>query len=317
MSSKSNDQGRAYEYITLETLYSEISIVRKAEVIKNSSYYAAKAAWDNMTTSFQNILKMSARSFVPDIFDLEPLILEDENDVVELLIQQDGRGEEGDVRDILIIRSGIEWEIGLSMKHNHFAVKHSRLSPTIDFGEKWYGYKCSEQYWSQTMPLFRRLESLRASGVKWEEVPNKHNDVYVPLLKAFIEEVKRACSQHKDLPGKMTEYLLGEYDFYKVISIDREKTTRINVFNLHGTLNQSSKKQKPKRNVPKTLLPTRIVSLDFKPRSKTTVELYMDNGWQFSLRIHSADKIVEKSLKFDIQSIGMPTTIISINCKWK
>ena len=137
------------------------------------------------------------------------------------------------------------------------------------------------------------------------------------VLTGFIEEVKKACALHKDLPGKMTEYLLGEYDFYKVISLDREKNTRINVFNLHGTLNQSSKKEKPKRVVPKTLLPTRIVSLDFKPRSKTTVELYMDNGWQFSFRIHSADKIVEKSLKFDIQSIGMPTTIISINCKWK
>ena len=317
MSSKSNDQGRAYEYITLETLFSEISNVRKAKIVKNSSYYAAKSAWENMTANFQNLLTISARSFVPDIFDLEPLILEDEDDVVELLIQQDGRGEEGDVRDILIIRNGIEWEIGLSMKHNHFAVKHSRLSHTIDFGEKWYGYKCSEQYWNQTLPLFRRLESLRASGVKWEEVPNKHDDIYVPILKAFIEEVKKACALHKDLPGKMTEYLLGEYDFYKVISIDHEKTTRVNAFNLRGTLNNDGKNRKAKRRIPKTLLPTRIVSLDFKPNSKTTVELYMDNGWQFSFRIHSADSIVQNSLKFDIQSIGMPSTIVTINCRWK
>ena len=112
MSSKSNDQGRAYEYITLETLFSEISNVRKAKIVKNSSYYAAKSAWENMTANFQNLLTISARSFVPDIFDLEPLILEDEDDVVELLIQQDGRGEEGDVRDILIIRNGIEWDCG-------------------------------------------------------------------------------------------------------------------------------------------------------------------------------------------------------------
>ena len=34
MSSKSNDQGRAYEYITLETLYSEISNVRKQKSLR-------------------------------------------------------------------------------------------------------------------------------------------------------------------------------------------------------------------------------------------------------------------------------------------
>ncbi len=64
---------------------------------------------------------------VSTILDLEPLILDDGEDDLELKIQSDDKGKEGDVRDILIIRRGIEWEIGLSVKHNHFAVKHSRL----------------------------------------------------------------------------------------------------------------------------------------------------------------------------------------------
>jgi len=42
----------------------------------------------------------------------------------------------------------------------------------------------------------------------------------------------------------------------------------------------------------------------------------MDGGWQFSFRIHNASTKVETSLKFDIQIVGMPTTIISIDCKW-
>jgi hypothetical protein len=42
----------------------------------------------------------------------------------------------------------------------------------------------------------------------------------------------------------------------------------------------------------------------------------MDGGWQFNFRIHNASTYVEPSLKFDIQIIGMPTTIISINCSW-
>ena len=317
MSSRSNDQGRAYEYITLVTLHTEISKIRKAEIIQNSSLEAAKGAWENMSKSMQHLLTVSAASFVPEIFDLEPLILEDDGDSVELLIQQDRKGEDGDVRDILIVRSGIEWEIGLSMKHNHFAVKHSRLSHLIDFGEKWYGYRCSDNYWVKTKPIFDRLKKLHARKALWKEVSNKQQEIYVPILEAFVEEIKRSNSAHKDLPRKMTEYLLGEFDFYKVISIDRAKSTRINVFNLRGTLNHDGKVRKAKRKIPKTLLPTRIVSLDFKPRSKTTIELYMDNGWQFSFRIHSADSIVQNSLKFDIQSIGMPTTIVTINCKWK
>ncbi|MEG2575602.1 MAG: HaeIII family restriction endonuclease [Christensenella sp.] len=42
----------------------------------------------------------------------------------------------------------------------------------------------------------------------------------------------------------------------------------------------------------------------------------MDGGWQFSFRIHNAATLVEPSLKFDVQIIGMPVTIISINCTW-
>ena len=60
-----------------------------------------------------------------------------------------------------------------------------------------------------------------------------------------------------------------------------------------------------------------IVSLDFVPNKANTVELYMDGGWQFSFRIHNAEKKVVPSLKFDIQIVGMPTTIITINCLWK
>ena len=115
----------------------------------------------------------------------------------------------------------------------------------------------------------------------------------------------------------MVEYLLGEFDFYKIISMDDRRTTQIQTFNLHGTLNQSSKNVTPSIEIPITNLPTRIVNLGFKPNSKNTVELYMDNGWQFNFRIHNASTLVETSLKFDIQIIGMPTTIISINCSWK
>ena len=111
----------------------------------------------------------------------------------------------------------------------------------------------------------------------------------------------------------MVEYLLGEFDFYKVISVDRQKMAQIQAFNLRGTLNKRSNEKQPEIVVPISSLPTRIVSLDFKPGSTNTVELYMDGGWQFSFRIHNASTLVETSFKFDVQIIGMPATIITIN----
>ena len=317
MSSKSNDQGRAYEYITLITLNAEISNTRKVQIVKNSSLQAAKDSWDNMDESTKSLLTISAKSFVPTIFELEPLILEDDGDVLELLIQKDEEGEKGDVRDILIVRSGIKWEIGLSMKHNHFAVKHSRLSHKIDFGEQWYVYPCSTNYWDSVLPIFHYLQREKEHSTPWNKIPGKASKVYIPLLNAFMQEINDSYKAHKDLPRKMVEYLLGEYDFYKIISIDNRRTTLINAFNLHGTLNQDGKRRKTSMKIPTALLPSRIVSFDMKPGSDNTVELYMDGGWQFSFRIHSASTIVESSLKFDIQIIGMPATIITIDCKWK
>jgi len=317
MSSKSNDQGRAYEYITLLTLHSEISKKRRAVIVNNSSFEAAHNAWDNMSKSMQSLLTISAHSFVPAIFDLEPLILEDDGDSVELLIQKDREGEDGDVRDILIARSGIKWEIGLSMKHNHFAVKHSRLSHKIDFGDKWYGVPCSKSYWQAVLPIFDYLKKQKCQGKAWFEMTDKSERVYVPLLKAFMQELCDTYANHKELPQKMVEYLLGQFDFYKVVSIDNQRLTQINAFNMHGTLNKNGKREKAKSSIPHVLLPSRIVSIDFKPGSDNTIELYMDGGWQFSFRIHNASTMVESSLKFDIQIIGMPTTIVTINCLWR
>lgn len=316
MSNQSNDQGRAYEYICLLTLGSEINKFRAAVIEKNSSYYAAERAWRSISEELRNTLEDSASAAVYTIFDLEPMILEDGNDRLDLFIQPDSQGEEGDVRDILIVRRNVQWEIGLSIKHNHFAVKHSRLGKKLDFGDRWFGVPCSEQYWQDVEPIFNYLEKEKKRGAKWRDLPSKEDDVYIPLLQAFSDEIHRRVKTHPELPRKMVEYLLGEYDFYKVISLDSKRITQILSFNMHGTLNKASKTQRPKLAVPVAVLPTRIVSLDFKPGSNNTVELYMDGGWQFSFRIHNAATAVETSLKFDVQIIGMPTSIITINCRW-
>ena len=180
MSNFSNNQGRAYEYICLLSLQKEIATKRPAQIIENSSLDAAKNAWNTLSADEKITYERSANAAVSTIFALEPLIVEDGDDMLELFIQPDQQGEQGDVRDILIVRRKIAWEIGLSLKHNHFAVKHSRLSKTIDFGQIWYDIPCSDEYWSNVIPVFEYLTREKAKGTKFSELPSKENDVYVP-----------------------------------------------------------------------------------------------------------------------------------------
>ena len=316
MSKLSNNQGRGYEYICLNTLYSEISKVRLAQIDKNSSYLAAQHAWDTLSIEEQQTYTTSAEAAVKSVFELEPLMIERGEDIVELYIQADSQGKLGDVRDIVVQRADISWEIGFSIKHNHFAVKHSRLSPTIDFGKIWFDIPCSDAYWATVTPVFDYLKEEKSKRTCFRNLPNKEQTVYVPIVQAFIDEIQRQYKFHKDIPAKLVEYLLSRYDFYKIISIDAKRITQIQSYNLHGTLNKSARDAMPTIQVPHTVLPNRIINIGFVPGRHNTAELYMDGGWQFTFRIHNAEDIATPSLKFDIQIVGMPTTIITINCLW-
>lgn len=317
MSSKSNDQGRAYEFACLCELERKIKEFRPVEVLHNSSYYAAQHAYSFLSQYDKDKYHTSAQAMIPSIFECEPMMVEKTDDVLELFIQKDEEGQKGDVRDIIIARSHMQWEIGLSIKHNHFAVKHSRLSPTIDFANKWFGYACSKSYWDSVNPVFDYLHRCERSCMTFNELPDKEHDVYQPIVTAFIEEVKYQTSIHSDVPQKMVEYLLSKYDFYKIISVDAQRYTQIQAYNTHGDLNRASAQKKPTIVVPKACLPTRIISIDFKPGSSHTAELYMNNGWTFSFRIHNAETYIKPTLKFDVQIEGMPTEILTINCIWK
>lgn len=253
-----------------------------------------------MSIAEKELYTLSAKSTIDTIFALEPNIVEVDNDTLYLYIQSDKHGEEADVRDIIIKRKNIVWEIGLSIKHNHLAVKHSRLAKSLDFGKKWYGINCSEKYWNAVKPTFDFLEDEKAKGTYFRDLSSKEDDIYVPLLKAFMQEVKTQVENNTEIPRRLVEYLLSKYDFYKVISIDNKRVTTIQSFNMYGTLNQTSKTQKPSLEVPTMELPTTLLYMDFKPNSKTTIIMSFDNGWQFSFRIHNAKDMVEPIIVLNV-----------------
>ena len=196
------------------------------------------------------------------------------------------------------------------------AAKHSRLSHKLDFGKEWYGQSCDSTYWDAIKPIFDRLSVEKENGTKWSEIQDKDDSVYYPLLDAFMHEVQRAYENDSNLPQKMIEYLIGIEDYYKIVSHDSQRLTLIHTFNIHDTLNKPSTIKVSAITVPVVSLPTELIAIKHKTGSKNTVEAYFNNGWQLSFRIHNASTKVEPSLKFDIQFIGMPVSILNIECHW-
>lgn len=317
MSNKSNDLGRAYEYAWMQTLNSALNVLRKTRIIKNSSFIANQRAWSAIDFEMKNIFLESANAAIDTILELEPRLSENDDKELTLKFQKDKAGIEGDVRDIVIRRDDIQWEVGLSIKHNHDAVKHSRLSHRLDFGKEWFNIPCSRDYWDEVKSIFDMLKEQKEKGAKWSELEDKNKEVYVPLLQAFIKEIRRANTKDKTIPQKMVEYLIGKEDYYKIVSKDSKRVTLIHTFNMHDTLNKPAYNKISAITVPIVELPTRLVALEFKPGSENTIEMYLDNGWQLSFRIHNASTKVEPSLKFDVQFIGMPISVLNIECKWK
>lgn len=316
MSTNSNDQGRAYEYAWITALFETLDPIRKTGIVCNSSYDANLRAWDAMSIDKQDLFMISANAAVDAVLELEPRMEEDNGDLLLLEFQKDEAGETGDVRDVVIRRDDINWEVGLSIKHNHSAVKHSRLSHVLDFGNEWYGIPCSKQYWTDIDPIFSMLNHEKNKGTNWSDLNDKENDVYIPLLQAFLDEVNRAYKNDPDVAVRMFEYLVGIKDYHKIVSHDSKRVTLIHTFNLHGTLSKPSRVKVSAFDVPIADTPTEILAMRFKRGSKTTVEIYMDNGWAFSFRIHSASTRVQPSLKFDVQFISTPSSVLHIECKW-
>jgi hypothetical protein len=306
--------GKAFEYALLIELFERLNTITNVTITENKPYKTAKGFFDSFSESDQETFRITASASINFLIDIEPRLSNeiDKNDILVLELVSDQAGQIGDVRDVLMIRSSQKWEIGISAKNNHRAVKHSRLSQKIDFGEKWLEIPCSSEYFEEIKPVFDMLSEMKSKDKtsKWTEIENMHDVVYVPILNAFRKELLRLGKENPNIVAKnLVQYLIGNKDFYKVIK--GNKTVEIQAYNLHGTLNLPFNKVKPKARIPKLKLPTRLIEIVYQEDSKTTLLVSFNEGWQISFRIHNASSRIESSLKFDINLVSAPHTLFT------
>jgi DNA (cytosine-5)-methyltransferase 1 len=312
--------GKGFEYATIKSLYNEINKFQEVELVESAALVFARAAYDGLNEIEREKMDKAAAVGVKIIRESEPNIDNTINSSkLLLMMQSDAQGQDGDVRDIIIKRG--DWEVGISCKHNHSAVKHSRLSADGDFGDKWFGRPCSEEYFKKIVPIFEKIKKHKESGHTWNDIEGKFIKIYKPVLEAFMNELRLLSTQYKDIPTSLLHYLLGREDFYKLISNDSNRSTKIQTFCMNGTLNRNCNGIKPKRKYKKLNLPTKFTSINFKENTEenpTTILVSCNNGWTISMRLHNAEtQIKTLSLKFDVQIAGMPPELTSQTEFWE
>ena len=298
MSLSQNVMGRAFEYGIIIALSKHLL----ASIIKNAQFTKAEQCFNDCPEKEQQNIFIASTKAVAFLIEHDNLLSKSD---FTLLIQSDQKGKFGDVRDVIIHNNAMNADIGISAKNRHWAVKHSRLSEHIDFGKDWFGISCSKNYFTQISPLFEELHARKKKGEEWKDITDKKQLYYIPVLKAFRSEMAALSQTHPGEVAKgLIKYLLGKYDFYKVIKENGEVS--VFSFNMNGSLKWGNK-------LP---LPSKIVDISPKPESDTTLVIIFDHGWQISFRIHNASTLVEPSLKFDINIIGLPGVISKNEIKY-
>lgn len=294
--------GKAFEWAVGNEIHESygFEIEDNASARQNKECFLDKS----ITEKQREIFKKNASNAVKHIFEKERI-----SEVGKIRFLADRKGEDGDVRDIVVALSNREF--GLSCKTNHEAYKHSRLSDSLDFVKKWKLHPdgCSSAYFDEIKAIFGELRQIKNDSngkTLWAEVEDVPYRFYWLVLNAFQKEVERVYAIDNNMCKKFIKYLIGSHDFYKVTS--KSNDVSIVAFNMNGTLSVS---------VP--LLPDKIDLIKDKNSSQYSKTIVFSKGWTFNFRIHSASSRVEPSLKFDINAISLSPKLythhIDINSK--
>ena len=279
--------GKAFEFALANEYYKKLSSMGlNVELIEDSSLQVDKGFYNEFPLEEQKRFNSAAIGTIDTMLKIEPGLTSPSS----------------------------KWEMGFSAKNNNEAVKHSRLSEVLDFGQQWLGVHCSQEYWNDIKPIFKYIDDKIAENknAEWKDLgTDKDELIYKPVLSAFRKELLKINKENNSIPAKLISYLIGNKPFYKIIKNDSANLVVVKAFNIGGKLNKSVNGVKSRYKVEKINLPTRIVEFEFKKDSTTTLVMILDGGWSVSFRLHNAETKLVHSLKFDVQLTGNPPVLFS------
>lgn len=352
--------GKAFEYSSLIALYNELSNsgwkTDQIEILKDKNFRNIEKSYqivenieneendeeddvDTLTIDIvheENSFDRAARVAASYLKMTEPIINIPGELYAVLSAMPDNAGVKGDVRDICFTiyadksKKSVVRELGISCKNNHEAVKHPRITEDPDFAKEWTKgkFSCSKKFLDKMGEIQSVIEDYQSKYSTWSEIEEKMDTVYLPIVEAFVEELRRLGMVANDVDDEQRkgasefaklffEYMFGTRDFYKFIKDDKAKATTVYPYNMHGSLMKTYKGVKNTQAVPCVTMPEEIVEVRIKPRSKTTLEIFFDQ-WIISMRLHNADSSIRKtSLKFDVQIKAQPKKVMSAILPWE
>lgn len=270
MSSKSNDNGRALEFCFVDHF---IQNYPQASLLKNTPYFQKRdqIKFKSLPEELRDrFIKASMAYLCPE---------EIEDTIIEIERLADGDGKQGDVTDIRIKLKN-QKIINISLKNNHFALKHQRpgalfsqLKVNDPEQEKIYYSKLGEiehNFYQQAKPY---------SSSIFNEVKKQNYEVIDNLYSSVNELVCYYLNRYSSHANNYFQFLIGNKDFIKII------VTKNNLI-------ISDYKKIP--------LP---LSMTAEVYNKNHIRVIFDNEYIISMRLHTASSrfFVGKklSLKFD------------------
>ena len=201
------DNGKAFEYTVAQALSEALEV----PIIESSEFQNTKNCFDKVSPKLQNRFPIASTLAIQHIVEKESKNIA-KNEPKGIWIASDSNGQKGDVRDVVV--QSDDSELGISCKTNHDDFKHSRLSGTANFVQKWGldPLGCSDEYWTAVRPLFAELKNIRNnSGAKalWSDQVDVPNRFYWKVLDAFEAELLRLTAPDAPRSAEVTKSLIS------------------------------------------------------------------------------------------------------------
>ena len=271
----SNANGRALEYIITRKIISRMDAVQQGDTSANQLRDKEKLI--GLSAELKSRFELASDVLCQWINEQ----IYDSDGEVHVNRLSDNDAKNGDVTDVSIARGGKT--LNLSIKHNHYALKHQRPPTTAQR----IGYAKN----SEEDRVFRgeldgiletfliKAKKLKPDAKKFNELkdldPNFINhEMYLPICALVTNTINNLCKKSSNVQA-LFSFIVGTNDYHKVI-VTNKNITLMKFADI---------------DMPDTLIATQEKS--------NYVILTFSNGWVIRLRLHTAASKLGKSLKFD------------------